>query len=76
MFTPLLLIGHSEHELKLDNKAINDAIMSRKDIKLSEKEGATFTEDTYLPKKVPAVSELLQAVDTLIQKEVHPLMET
>ena len=76
MFRPLLLIGHSEHELKLDNKAINDAIMSRKDIRLSEKEGATFTEDTYLPKKVPAVTELLEAVDTLIQKEVHPLMET
>ena len=76
MFKPLLLLGHSEHKLSMDNDAINDAIMSRKDIRLSESENHTFQEDTYLPKKVPAIAELLVAVDKVIQKEVHPQLKT
>lgn len=76
MFKPLLLVGHSEHKLKLDDAAINDIILSRKSIRLSERDGDTFTEDSYLPKKDKAVAELLERVDEVIQKEVHPLMET
>lgn len=76
MFRPLLLLGCSEHKLTLDNDAINEAVLSRKEIKLSENKTDTLSEDTYLPKTVPAIKELLAAVDKIIQKEVHPFLET
>lgn len=76
MFRPLLLLGCSEHSLKMNDIAINDAIMERKNIRLSDNPTQTLSEDSYLPKKVPAVHELLVAIDKIIQKEVHPYLET
>jgi hypothetical protein len=76
VFKPILLIGHSEHKLKANDKAINEAVMSREGIKLSEEVGNTFQEDSYLPTKVPEIADLLKKVDDLLKKEVHPLLET
>ena len=76
MFRPLCLLGVSEHIIDVDNEAINEAVIARKKIKLSEQEGASFTEDSYLPVKEPCIKDLLTKVDKVIQKEVHPYLET
>lgn len=76
MFRPLCLLGISEHMIDVDNDAINEAVLKRKKIKLSEVEGNTFTEDSYLPTKEPCIQDLLAKVDSVIQKEVHPYLET
>lgn len=76
MFRPLLLIGISEHNVDVDNDAINKIVLEREGIKLSEQKGNTFTEDSYLPRSEPAITDLLYKIDGVIQKEVHPLLET
>jgi len=79
MFKPLVLMGHSIHTLQgIDNDAINEAVMKRKDLKLDDNTAAgnTFTEDSYYPVDDPACKRLLEEVDKIIAVEVNKYFKT
>lgn len=79
MFKPLVLMGHSIHELTgIDNDAINEAVLKRRDIKLDDDvaAGNTFTEDSFFPEDNPACKVLLDKVNETIAKEVNKYFKT
>lgn len=77
MFRPLVLLGHSIHKLEgIDNEAINQAVLARKDMKLDDNTGNTFTEDSYYPEDNPACKALVDAVNDVIKKEVNEHFST
>lgn len=77
MFRPLVLLGHSIHKLEgIDNDAINQAVLKRKDIKLDNNVGNTFTEDSYYPEDDPACKILIDKVDEVVQQEVNKYFRT
>ena len=76
MFEPILLVGRYTTTLKgIDNEQINEDVLKRKDMKLDDDPGNTFAEDSFYP-ETEACNKLLQEVDKVIQKEVHPLFRT
>ena len=76
MFEPILLVGKYTTTLKgIDNEQINEDVLRRKDMKLDDDPGNTFAEDSFYP-ETEACNKLLQEVDKVIQKEIHPLFST
>lgn len=77
MFEPIVLTGRYTTKLDgIDNDAINDIVLSRKDMKLDDDPGNTFAEDSYLPTDKESVKKLLNEIDTVIQKEINMNFET
>ena len=72
MYRPLVLLGISTHQLDgIDNEAIVDAVMERKDIRLDNDAGNTFAEDSFYPEDDPDCKVLLDKVEELARKEIH-----
>ena len=72
MFRPLILMGISVHQLDgIDNEAIVDAVMARKDMRLDDGKGHTFAEDSYYPTDHPECKKLLDKVQQLARSEIH-----
>ena len=76
MFRPLVLIGISEHKLEMDNDIIAEAVLERKELRMSDNPQDTLSEDSYFPMKVPECKRLIEEVDSLIQEVVHPDLKT
>ena len=75
MFSPIVLAGRYTTELNLDNDAINEAVLLRKDMKLDDTPGNTFQEDSFFP-ETGECAKLIKEVNRVIQKEIHPLFRT
>ena len=72
MYRPLVLLGISTHQLDgIDNEAIVDAVIERKDIRLDNDAGNTFAEDSFYPEDDPDCKVLLDKVQELARKEIH-----
>ena len=78
MFKPLVLIGRSVHQLEgIDNEAINEAVLKRRNIKLDESEGNTFNEDSFFPaEKVAECGKLIEEINKVIAEHVNPYFMT
>lgn len=77
MFEPIVLVGCSRHQLEgVDNIAINEAVLKRRDIKLDDSPGNTFNEDSFYPVNDPACKELIEKVDQVIKSEVNKYFRT
>ena len=77
MFEPIILAGRFTTTLEgIDNDAINELVLKRKDMKLDDDPGNTFAEDSYLPIDQEPVKKLLNEVDTVIQKNINMDFET
>lgn len=59
----------------MDNDAINEAVMLRKDMKLDDTPGNTFQEDSFLP-ETGECERLIMEVDKVIQTNINPFFET
>lgn len=72
MFSPLILFGKFVTKLDgIDNDAINEAVLARKNMKLDDNIGNTFQEDSFYPADNPACKLLLEKVDKVIQENVN-----
>lgn len=77
MFEPIILAGRFTTTIDgIDNDAINELVLKRKDMKLDDTPGNTFQEDSYLPTDKEPVKKLLNEVDTIIQKNINMNFET
>ena len=77
MFSPIILAGRFTTTIDgIDNDAINEIVLSRKDMKLDDTPGNTFQEDSYLPTDKEPVKKLLNEVDTIIQQNINMNFET
>ena len=77
MFEPIILAGRFTTTIDgIDNDAINELVLSRKDMKLDDTPGNTFQEDSYLPTDKEPVKKLLNEIDTVIQKNINMNFET
>mgnify|MGYP000103031308 FL=1 len=73
MFRPLLLLGISEHKLKMDNDSINKAVIDRQSMRMNDDKNTSLNEDSFFPSEsVPECGRLLKEVMNVINKEVHP----
>jgi len=76
VFSPIFLCGKFVTQLKgLDNDAINEAVLARKDMKLDDDPGHTFAEDSYYP-ETGECKRLIEKVDEVIQNEINPYFAT
>jgi len=75
MFSPIVLAGRYTTKLDLDNDAINEAVLLRKDMKLDDTPGNTLQEDSFLPESGEC-AKLIKEVDKVIQAKIHPLFRT
>ena len=75
MFSPIIMASKFTTTLDLDNDAINDAVLLRKDMKLDDTPGNTFQEDSFLP-ETGECERLIMEVDKVIQKNINPYFET
>ena len=77
MYSPIFLCGKYTTTLDgIDNDAINEIVLKRKDMKLSDTPGNTFQEDSYLPTDKEPVKKLINEIDTVIQKNINMNFET
>ena len=75
MFSPIVTAGKFTTTLDMDNDAINEAVMLRKDMKLDDTPGNTFQEDSFLPESGEC-ERLIMEVDKAIQTNINPYFET
>ena len=75
MFSPIVLASKYITELNLDNDAINEAVLLRKDMKLDDTPGNTFQEDSCLP-ETGECERLIAEVDNIIQQKINPHFAT
>ena len=76
MFSPLLLVGRYTTTLQgIDNEQINEDVLRRKDMKLDDDPGNTFAEDSFYP-ETEACNKLIEEVNKVIHREIHPLFNT
>jgi hypothetical protein len=75
MFSPIILAGRYTTQLDLDNDAINEAVMLRKDMKLDDTPGNTFQEDSFFP-ETGECAKLIMEVDKIIQQNINPYFST
>jgi len=73
VFRPLLLLGISEHKLKMDNDIINKAVLDRQNMRMSDDKNTSLSEDSFFPSEsVPECGRLIKEVMKIINKEIHP----
>ena len=58
-----------ETTLDVDNDAINEDVLLRKDMKLDDTPGNTFQEDSYYP-DTEACTDLIQKIDEVIHEHI------
>ena len=76
MFSPIFMCGKFVTELKgIDNDAINEDVLLRKNMKLDDTDGNTFAEDSFYP-ETDACNELIEEVDRVIQTEINEYFYT
>ena len=75
MFSPIIVASKFTTTLDMDNDAINEAVMLRKDMKLDDTPGNTFQEDSFLP-ETGECERLIMEVDKVIQTNINPYFET
>ena len=63
--------------LDMDNDIISEAVVERKELRMSDDLNNTLNEDSYFPhNSVPECKRLLEEVDKVIRKEVHSELQT
>lgn len=76
MFSPLIMFGKYITTLDgVDNDAINEQVLARREMKLDDNTGNTFAEDSYYP-ETKECDQLIEKVNAVIQTEVNQYFRT
>ena len=76
MYSPIFMCGRFTTQLSnIDNDQINEDVLLRKNMKLDDTVGNTFTEDSYYP-ETEACDKLIKEVDKIIQEKINPHFTT
>jgi hypothetical protein len=60
----------------MDNDSISEAVVARKDLRMSDNMNDSLAEDSFFPMKIPECKRLIEVVDSIIQEHVHSDLRT